>query len=176
MDYEKDKTIDRTDLIGEWLQQSELAADYGRSEAQQQNVVDELKTALDQQNSEVKRIKSEVWLKVAQDPESFGLTKATQDAISSCVLVHPSVTEAQQKYYELQEKLNEAEYELNDRHAMTRAITTDRRQALENLVTLNMNAWNGEPKGEGYSGYMQDIQQQKQQATQGMADEAKRRS
>lgn len=174
MNYEQDKTIDRTDLIGEWLQQSELAADYGRSEAEQQKVVDDLKAALDQQNSEVKRIKSEIWLKVAQDPESFGLTKATQDAINSCVLVHQSVTDAQEKYYDLQEKLNEAEYELNDRHAMTKAITTDRRQALENLVQLELNGWNGEPKSGEYSGYMYNIQQQKQQASQGMAEQAKR--
>ena len=119
--YEQDVNIDETALDVEWLQQSNLMYKYARYQAETKKAMDEAKERLD-------FIRAKVEMDIRTNPESYGLSKVTESAIASTILLQPEYQEASKKYIE-------AKYENDVATAAVRAID-QKKTALENLVKL----------------------------------------
>ncbi len=119
--YEQDVSIDETALDVEWLQQSNLMYKYARHQAETKKAMDEAKERLD-------FIKAKLEMDIRANPESYGLSKVTESAIASTILLQPEYQEVSKKYIE-------AKYENEVAAAAVRAID-QKRTALENLVKL----------------------------------------
>lgn len=121
LNYEQDVSIDETALDVEWLQQSNLMYKYARYQAETKKAMDEAKERLD-------FIRAKVEMDIRANPESYGLSKVTESAIASTILLQPEYQEASKKYIE-------AKYENDVATAAVRAID-QKKTALENLVKL----------------------------------------
>jgi len=119
--YEQDVSIDETALDVEWLQQSNLMYKYARYQAETKKAMDEAKERLD-------FIRAKVEMDIRANPENYGLSKVTESAIASTILLQPEYQEASKKYIE-------AKYENDVATAAVRAID-QKKTALENLVKL----------------------------------------
>lgn len=121
LNYEQDVSIDETALDVEWLQQADLMYKYARYQAGTKKVMDEAKERLD-------FIKAKLEMDIRANPENYGLSKVTESAIASTILLQPEYQEASKKYIE-------AKYENDVAVAAVRAID-QKKTALENLVKL----------------------------------------
>lgn len=121
LNYEQDVSIDETALDVEWLQQANLMYKYARHQAETKKAMDEAKERLD-------FIKAKVEMDIRANPENYGLSKVTESAVASAILLQPEYQEASKKYIE-------ARYENDMAVAAVRAID-QKKTALENLVKL----------------------------------------
>lgn len=121
LNYEQDVSIDETALDVEWLQQANLMYKYVRYQAGTKKAMDEAKERLD-------FIRAKLEMDIRTNPESYGLSKVTESAIASTILLQPEYQEASKKYIE-------AKYENEVAVAAVRAID-QKKTALENLVKL----------------------------------------
>ena len=121
LNYERDVSIDETALDVEWLQQADLMYKYARYQAETKKAMDEAKERLD-------FIKAKLEMDIRTNPESYGLSKVTESAIASTILLQSEYQEASKKYIE-------AKYENDVAVAAVRAID-QKKTALENLVKL----------------------------------------
>jgi len=121
LNYEQDVSIDETALDVEWLQQANLMYKYARYYAETKKAMDEAKERLD-------FIKAKVEMDIRANPENYGLSKVTESAVASTILLQPEYQEASKKYIE-------ARYENDVATAAVRAID-QKKTALENLVKL----------------------------------------
>ena len=121
LNYEQDVSIDETALDVEWLQQANLMYQYARYHAETKKAVDEAKERLD-------FIKAKLEMDIRANPETYGLSKVTESAVASAILLQPEYQEASKKYIE-------ARYENDVASAAVRAID-QKKTALENLVKL----------------------------------------
>lgn len=121
LNYEQDVSIDETALDVEWLQQPNLMYKYARHQAQTKKAMDEAKERLD-------FIKAKLEMNIRANPGDYGLSKVTESAIASTILLQPEYQEASKKYIE-------AKYENEVAVAAVRAID-QKKTALENLVKL----------------------------------------
>jgi len=121
LNYERDVSIDETALDVEWLQQAGLMYKYARYQAETKKVMDEAKERLD-------FIKAKLEMDIRTNPESYGLSKVTESAIASTILLQSEYQDAAKKYVE-------AKYENDVAVAAVRAID-QKKTALENLVKL----------------------------------------
>lgn len=121
LNYEQDVSIDETALDVEWLQQSNLMYKYAKYQAETKKAMDEAKERLD-------FIKAKVEMDIRANPENYGLSKVTESAVASTILLQPGYLEASKKYVE-------ARYENDIAVAAVRAID-QKKTALENLVKL----------------------------------------
>ena len=121
LNYERDVSIDETALDVEWLQQSHLMYKYAKYQADTKKAVDEAKEMLD-------FIRAKLEMDIRANPENYGLSKVTESAIASSILLQPEYQEASKKYIE-------AKYENDVAAAAVRAID-QKKTALENLVKL----------------------------------------
>jgi hypothetical protein len=121
LNYEQDVSIDETALDVEWLQQANLMYKYARHQAETKKAMDEAKERLD-------FIRAKLEMDIRANPENYGLSKVTESAIASTILLQPEYHEASKKYVE-------ARYENDMAVAAVRAID-QKKTALENLVKL----------------------------------------
>ena len=121
LNYEQDVSIDETALDVEWLQQANLMYKYARYQAETKKAMDEAKERLD-------FIKAKVEMDIRATPENYGLSKVTESATASTILLQPEYQEVSKKYIE-------ARYENDMAAAAVRAID-QKKTALENLVKL----------------------------------------
>ena len=121
LNYEQDVSIDETALDVEWLQQANLMYKYARYQAETKKAMDEAKERLD-------FIRAKLEMDIRANPENYGLSKVTESAIASTILLQPEYQEASKKYIE-------AKYENDVAVAAVRAID-QKKTALENLVKL----------------------------------------
>jgi hypothetical protein len=121
LNYEQDVSIDETALDVEWLQQANLMYKYARYQAETKKAMDEAKERLD-------FIRAKLEMDIRANPENYGLSKVTESAIASTILLQPEYQEASKKYVE-------ARYENDMTVAAVRAID-QKKTALENLVKL----------------------------------------
>ncbi len=121
LNYEQDVSIDETALDVEWLQQANLMYKYARYHAETKKALDEAKERLD-------FIKAKLEMDIRANPETYGLSKVTESAVASTILLQPEYQEASKKYIE-------ARYENDVASAAVRAID-QKKTALENLVKL----------------------------------------
>ena len=121
-DYEKDIQIDHNALEIEWLGQASLMLKYGRAAAQAKMEGD-----LSKERLEV--IKAQLDRDIRAKPETFGITKITESAVTATITTHSDYQAATQEFIA-------AQYELTMAQAAVRAVDA-RRSALENLVRLH---------------------------------------
>ena len=121
LNYEQDVSIDETALDVEWLQQSNLMYRYAKHQAETKKAMDEAKERLD-------FIRAKLEMDIRANPENYGLSKVTESAIASTILLQPEYQEASKKYIK-------AKYENDVAVAAVRAID-QKKTALENLVKL----------------------------------------
>ena len=121
LNYERDVSIDETALDVEWLQQSHLMYKYAKYQADTKKVMDEAKEMLE-------FIRAKLEMDIRANPENYGLSKVTESAIASTILLQPEYQESSKKYIE-------AKYENDVAAAAVRAID-QKKTALENLVKL----------------------------------------
>lgn len=121
LNYEQDVSIDETALDVEWLQQANLMYKYARYQAETKKAMDEAKERLD-------FIKAKLEMDIRANPENYGLSKVTESAVASTILLQPEYQEASKKYIG-------ARYENDVAAAAVRAID-QKKTALENLVKL----------------------------------------
>ena len=121
LNYEQDVSIDETALDVEWLQQSNLMYKYARYQAETKKAMDEAKERLD-------FIRAQLEMDIRANPGNYGLSKVTESAIASTILLQPEYREASKRYVE-------ARYENDIAVAAVRAID-QKKTALENLVKL----------------------------------------
>jgi len=119
--YEQDVSIDETALDVEWLQQPNLMYKYAKHQAETKKAMEEAKERLD-------FLKAKLEMDIRANPGDYGLSKVTESAIASTVLLQPEYQEASKKYVE-------ARYENDVAAAAVRAID-QKKTALENLVKL----------------------------------------
>lgn len=122
MNYEKDMQIDEANLDLEWLEQPTLMVKYIRHAAQCDLERDQTKEALD-------LLKAELDLAIRSDPEKYGLTKVTEGAIASTILMD-------KEYKKLNAEFQEISFESKVANNAIRAVD-QRKSALENLVRLH---------------------------------------
>ena len=121
LNYEQDVSIDETALDVEWLQQANLMYKYARYQAETKKAMDEAKERLD-------FIKAKLEMDIRANPENYGLSKVTESAVASTILLQPEYQEASKKYIE-------ARYENDVAAAAVKAID-QKKPALANLVKL----------------------------------------
>ncbi len=131
LNYEKDINIDAQALDVEWLKQAELMRIYASHSALCKKEVDEAKEQLEAGRAEIE-------MDIRKAPETYGLGKITESAVSSTILL-------QEKYRELVKKYNEAKYENDMAVAAVRAVD-QKKTALENLVQLLKASYFAGPK------------------------------
>ena len=124
LDYDKDIRIDETALDIEWLEQSALAGKYI-------DYVKKLKLAVSFAHEKVKTCRSELIMRVNEDPEKC-VHKAKPNAadIEAYYRNHS-------KYKRLKEKWIRLSNELEYAELCQKEISYGRRSALENLVVLH---------------------------------------
>lgn len=130
-DYVKDLEIDKNALDWEWQRQSGLFLKYAEEAANANWLRDQAK-----ENIEV--IKSEVYKEVLEDPETFGVSKTTGDAIKAAIATDPRVQEVTQNYLKLK---NEAEIFNSAKQAFEH-----KKSALEHLAKLYLSGYWSSPR------------------------------
>lgn len=121
LNYEEDIKIDPTALDVEWLEQAELMRKYSKHSADMKKVMDEAKERLDFK-------KACIEMDIRNAPENYGLSKVTEGAIQSAILL-------QEEYQKLAKEYGDARYEYDVSVGAVRAMD-QRKSALENLVKL----------------------------------------
>ncbi len=121
LNYEEDIRIDETALDVEWLRQADLMYRYAKHQAETRKEMDEAKERLDV-------VRAKVEMEIRNNPEAYGLSKVTEGAIQSTVILQPEYQQASQAY-------NDVKYENDVAIAAVRAID-QKKTALENLVKL----------------------------------------
>lgn len=121
IDYEEDVRIDPDALDVEWIHQADLMRKYSRHAANMKYYLDSAKERLD-------ITKAYVEMRIRDNPGNYGLSKVTESAIQSALILTTEYQEASKEY-------NEARYEYETAMAAVRAID-QRKTALENLVKL----------------------------------------
>jgi len=122
MNYEQDLKIDVDALDVEWADQPLLMLKYTKISV-------EARMELDKAKEDLGIVKAEIDLKIRQDPEAFGITKITESAIQSAIILDTTFGLAN-------EKCLQASYEFDMAQGAVRAVD-QRKQALENLVKLH---------------------------------------
>lgn len=130
-DFKDDVFIDPNALDVEWLRQPTLMLKYAQEEAEAAKREDVERERLD-------AVKAELDKEIRSNPDKFDISKTTESAILSAILLHPS-------YKEVSEKYIQAKYESKMAKAATRAIEM-KKDALENLVKLYGQQYFAGPK------------------------------
>ena len=120
--YEDEMSIDCSALDVEWLEQPRLMMKYGRLLAEARRAQDDAKEFLDYTKA---RLDNEI----RQDPENYGLAKATEAAVAGAILL-------QDEYKEAVNALIQAKFDTELLSTAVRAVDS-RKSALENLVRLH---------------------------------------
>lgn len=121
LDYERDVGIDEQALDIEWLQQASLMYRYAKHQAQTRKAMDEAKERLDY-------VRASLEMDIRANPDKYGLSKVTEAAIASTILLQGGYQGASKAYIN-------AKYENEIAGATVRAID-QKKTALENMVRL----------------------------------------
>ena len=135
MDIENDRMIDPDALDVEWLEHSNRFDIYSSHLDDMSKTRNELKTDLEKQKEEVKRVQADLDLRIRRDPKKFDLEKVTENSISSAILTSTEYQEAQDKYFDIQENLNKAQDKVNRGHTNVNTMLA-KRTALQELNQL----------------------------------------
>jgi len=121
-DYEKDMYIDENCLEIECLDQAALMVRYTTKLAEAKKERDQSKEMLDVMYADLD-------LKIREDPEKFNLSKITEGAVRSAILMNTD-------YQKAQNKLDWTNYEVNVLQGVVSAID-QRKSMIEGLIRLH---------------------------------------
>ena len=121
-DYEKDMYINEDSLEIECLDQAVLMVKYTTQLAEAKKDRDQSKERLDV-------LYADLDLKIREDPEQFKLSKITEGAVRSAILMN-------EDYQKAQNKLDWANYEVNVLQGVVSAID-QRKSMIEGLIRLH---------------------------------------
>lgn len=131
INYDQDVSIDQDALDIEWLDQPKLMMKYTKHEADCKRDLQKAKTDLD-------LIEADLDKEIRNDPDSFGLSKITETAISNAVKSHA-------KYKKAQKAVHKCQYKVDIAIAAVRSIY-GKKEALENLVRLHAQQYFAGPR------------------------------
>jgi hypothetical protein len=133
MNYEQDMIIDEAALDIEWRDQAALALKYGRYWA-------ECRQELQLAEENIKLVRSELVKQANEDPEQHleGI-KPTAPVVEAYYRNHKRHKQAKQDWVD-------AQFEANMAEIAYKAITYDRKTALENLVKLLQSSYFAGPE------------------------------
>lgn len=120
--FSEDVVIDNSALDVEWLEQPRLVASYSKLFADTKKEMDIVKDRVD-------FIKAKIDKSIRLNPEKYGISKVSENAIQNIIFL-------QEEYQEASNDLIEARYQNDLAKGMLQAII-DRKEALENLVRLH---------------------------------------
>lgn len=135
-----DFEINLNALHEEWVKQPRLYREWAEKSATARYEVDKCR-------DELKIIESELALKVRNDPNHYGLEKATEDAIKQTVAVHKDRKAVARRFNDLHHELEVIEVAVSS--------LDHKKKALENLVQLRLASYFSDPqtpKGESGNG------------------------
>ena len=134
MNYERDMHIDENSLDIEWLEQADLAVQWGK-------YYTECEEQFQRADENVKIVRSELILEINRNPEKFlGIgIKPTDTKVEAAYRVDKRHVEAKERWLKAKKKLGDAEIIKNE-------ITFTRKSALENMVKLHSADWFAGPK------------------------------
>ena len=135
MDIENDRMIDPDALDIEWLEHSNTFDIYSSHLDDMSKVRNVLKTNLEEQKEEVKRVQADLDLRIRKTPKEFDLEKVTENSISSAILTSPEYQKAQDEYFDIQKNLNVAQDKVNRAHTNVNTMLA-KRTALQELNQL----------------------------------------
>jgi len=121
MQYENDIKIDPLSLDVEWLQQPTLMFKYASLEVELMK-----KEMIEKERLEL--VKAEIDREIRSNPEKFGISKITENVVSSTILMDERYKEAFKTY-------TDTLYELKMAKVAVTSISA-KKDALENLVKL----------------------------------------
>lgn len=127
LNYAKDVRIDESALDVEWLEQGEIAIEYGKELARLRKKVSIL-------DEKVKIIRSELINKAYANPEKLPGGKVNMQVVEAYYRTHKKHKAAKDELIEAQHELDMAEIAKNE-------MTFTRKTALENLVKLHIAAY-----------------------------------
>jgi len=130
-DYENEIHIDETALDVEWLEQPKLMIKYAKYASL-------MRKKLELAKEELELVKSELDRDIRNNPESYGLSKATDASVASTM---PRV----ESYKEASKAVIEAKFEADLSMYIVKAFE-QRKDALENLVKLHGQQYFAGPK------------------------------
>ncbi len=128
---ELDVSIDEYQLDREWVIQPELVYEWAVAAADARREMDAAKARLEV-------VKADLSLKMRSDPQSYGLPKTTDAAVTSAVTVADECVEAVNAYHVARHR-----YELIQAGL---AALENRKKALENLVSLHLSNYYAQPQ------------------------------
>ncbi len=129
-----DLTIDPDRLDRNWLDQPKLYFQYAAE------LADARKT-LDQTKAEVDICRAEIDLAIRSDPEKYGISKITETAVATTILLQDS-------YKRGQNRILEAKHEVDILSAVVAALD-HRKSALQNMVQLHLANYYSTPRVSG---------------------------
>jgi len=130
--------IDKNRLDEEWINQPKLYFQYSDQLTEAKEDVARLTAQIEIANDDRKAVRAALDLKIRKNPEKFlgKDVKLTESALSNRILIHSKYKEAQQKVYDLNSDLIEANKKVG--HLYSAVFTLDHRKAaLERLVSLH---------------------------------------
>lgn len=128
---EYDLTIDPMSLDTEWISQPDF---YHSCAVKAANA----ELELDDAKNNMKVVKAELYLDIANNPGKYGLVKTTEAAIDSVILLCDV-------YKDAAESVNAAKHKASLCDALVQACD-QRKRALENLVSLQLSNYYSTPK------------------------------
>ena len=134
-EIKRDIQIDPDALDVAWLEQADLFYKYSEQLNRAMSTKNELKLILEIKKEEVDKVKARLDLDIRKNPEAYDLTKISEAAVSSAILVCSDYVEVQSEMNDLKQEFNEAQDEVNQLYSCVHAME-QRKVALENLVRL----------------------------------------
>jgi len=131
MDYEKEIRIDESALDFECLNQADLMLKYTKHAAA-------MRKELDEAEEELGLLRAQIDMKIRKDPESFGIVKITETAVSNMILV-------QDDYQDALSNVNKARYEKTISDGAVKAFE-QRKSMLEALIKLHGQSYFAGPE------------------------------
>lgn len=139
--------IDSANLDEEWMMQPKVFLKYSLKSAEARETFERAKAKLDVARAELD-------LMIRKDPETFGLEKITESAITNTILLQP-------EYKEALEEVHTSQHAYNILQATVQALD-HRKRALENLVDLHGMQYFAEPQANRAGrGAVEDISKRK---------------
>lgn len=135
LDFENDRSIDPDNLHEESVDQPDLMHEYGLNYEEFSYARDNAKLKMDIAKEELDQIKSQVSLEIREDPEDFGLKKATDESVKNATLVDDRVITKTTEYFSAVEEFNKAKHEAGVAYNALRAIEA-KKASIENLIRL----------------------------------------
>ncbi len=126
-------------LEEEWVAQDNMAREHGDAYSAAQYTFRKAETEVEICKAELKEVAARVDLAIRKAPEAFNVSKPTDKAVESRILIHEDYLEARGRLFDAMKKKDRAERDRDMAKVAYDTVVFQRKPALENLVSL----WQG---------------------------------